>query len=136
MPASSSASASSPQTCRKTSGCAPSSVACPRRTGRRLRKPGAPSGELAFFRGKSNAVLRRARPGHARAVGAAVNRAVRLHAMADDPDATVLARRGERVNRALEAVEHVWLVVGHLYPERLVVLFSRHKHRVLGRLSE
>ena len=59
--------------------------------------------------------------GHARAVGAAVDGAVRLYPMADDPDPAVLAGRGESVDRALEAVEHVRLVTRPLYPKRLVV---------------
>ena len=79
-----------------------------------------------LLRGSSNAVLHRARAGHARAVGAAVDGAVCLHAVADDPDAAVLASRGERVDRTLEAVEYVRLVVGQRYPERLVVLIATH----------
>jgi hypothetical protein len=37
-----------------------------------------------------------------------------------DLDAAVLAAGDERVDRALEAVEHVGLVFGPLRPERLV----------------
>jgi hypothetical protein len=44
-------------------------------------------------------------PGHARAVGAAVEMPIRLHAVAYDPDATVLAHWGEGVYGALEVVE-------------------------------
>ena len=44
-------------------------------------------------------------PGHARAVGAAVESAVRLHAMADHLHTPVLACRSECVDGALEAVE-------------------------------
>jgi hypothetical protein len=53
-------------------------------------------------------------------VGAAVKGAVRLYTVAYDLDTAVLAGRGERVDRALEAVEHVRLVAGRLYSERLV----------------
>src|SRR5215217_4547100 len=98
MPAGSSASALSPPTCQRTSGYAPSSGAWPRRTGR-LLKLGCPGqSATVLFRGRSNAVLGRARPGHARAVGAAVNGAAHLHAVTYDPDAAVLASRGERVD--------------------------------------
>ncbi len=58
--------------------------------------------------------------GHAGAVGAAVQGTVRLHTVADDPDATVLAGRGERMDRALEAVKRARLVSGYLYLKRLV----------------
>src|SRR3954451_9532162 len=44
-----------------------------------------------------------------RAVGAAVDGPARLDAVADHPAAAVGADRGERVDRALEAVEHVRL---------------------------
>ena len=46
-------------------------------------------------------------PGHARAVGAAVERAADLDAVAYHLDAAVLADGRERVDRALEAVERV-----------------------------
>ena len=63
---------------------------------------------------------------HPGAVGAAVNGAIRLYTVTDDLDAAVLARWGERMDRALEAVEHVWLIAGHFYPKRLVVLVAAH----------
>ncbi len=66
----------------------------------------------------SGPVLYLGSTGHAGAVGAAVQRTVRLHTVTDNPDATVLAIRGERVDRALEAIKHVWLISGHLRLER------------------
>jgi hypothetical protein len=57
--------------------------------------------------------------GHAGAVGAAVQGTVRLHTVADDPDAAVLAGRGECMDRTLEAVKRARLVSKYLYPERL-----------------
>jgi hypothetical protein len=54
-------------------------------------------------------------PGHARAVGAAVEMPIRLHAVAYDPDATVLAHWGEGVYGALEAVEGVRVASWHTY---------------------
>src|SRR5215217_3243118 len=83
-----------------------------------------PAGLLALVSG--DAVLHFSRSGHAGTVGAAEDGTVRLHAVADDPDAAVLAGRGERVDRALEAVEHVRLVVGQGYPKRLVVFVAAH----------
>src|SRR5262249_45221205 len=47
---------------------------------------------------------------------------LRLHAVADDPAAAVVAARGEGVDRALEAVERVGGAVDHL--ERLVVVVA------------
>ena len=60
--------------------------------------------------------------GHARAVGAAVEVAVRLDAVADHPHPAVLARRGEGVDGALEAVEGARLASGQGYLEGLVVM--------------
>lgn len=48
--------------------------------------------------------------GHTGTVGAAVDGAVGLNAVADNPATAVLAGRGKRVDGAFEAVEHVWLV--------------------------
>ena len=60
------------------------------------------------------------RPG---AVGAAVEVAVHLDSVADDPAATVQAHRGDPVDGTLEAVEHMPLTGGdHL--ERLVVFVA------------
>jgi hypothetical protein len=67
-------------------------------------------------------------PSHARAVGAAVEVTVRFHAVADDPDAAVLARWGEGVDRALEAVEGTRLATGHSHLERLGVPYTGNKH--------
>ena len=53
-------------------------------------------------------------------MGAAVAGAIGLHAVTDDPDAAVLAVRGEGVDRALETIEHVRLISGHLHPGRFV----------------
>lgn len=64
------------------------------------------------------------RASHPGAMGAAVNRAIRLHPVADDLDAAVLARWGEGVDGALEAVEHVRLVARHAQLKRLVVLVA------------
>ena len=46
--------------------------------------------------------------------------------MTDDSGPAVLAGRGESVDRALKAVEHVRLVTRPLYPKRLVVLVAAH----------
>jgi hypothetical protein len=67
-------------------------------------------------------------PGHARAVGAAVEAAVRLHAVTDHLDAAVLAGRSEGVDGALEAVEGTRVATGHSYLERLGVLYIGNKH--------
>ncbi len=72
----------------------------------------------------SGAVLRFGRAGHTGAVGAAVERAVHLDTVADDLYAAVLAGWGERVNRALEAVERTWLLTGHGDLEGFVVLVT------------
>jgi hypothetical protein len=45
--------------------------------------------------------------GHARAVSAAEEASIRLHAVADDLDTAVLASWGEGMDRALEAIEGV-----------------------------
>jgi hypothetical protein len=60
------------------------------------------------------------------AVGAAEDPAVRLDAVADDLATAVAARRRERVDRALEAVEGVRGTVGGGHLKRLVVLVSAH----------
>jgi hypothetical protein len=57
-------------------------------------------------------------------MGAAEKATVSLHAVADNLDATVLAGRGEGVDRALEAVEGARVATGHTYLEGLVVLIS------------
>ena len=59
---------------------------------------------------------------HARAVGAAVKRAVSLDAVSDHLDVAVLADGCERVDRALEAVEGVRVSTGHAYLKSLIVL--------------
>jgi hypothetical protein len=64
------------------------------------------------------------RPGHARAVSAAVEVTIRLHAVADDLHAAVLADGGEGVDRALEAVEGARTFPGHIYLEGLVVIVA------------
>src|SRR5918994_1535746 len=71
-------------------------------TPRTLRRSGAPLG----------AVLKLHDAGLARAMGAAVHRPVRLHAMADHLAPAVRALRGHGVNRALERI--VVLVTAHL----------------------
>src|SRR5215210_2917599 len=63
-------------------------------------------------------------PCHARAVGAAVKRAVRLDAVPDHLDIAVLASWGERVDRTLEAVEGVRVPTGHGDGDRLVVVIA------------
>jgi hypothetical protein len=72
-------------------------------------------------------------PGHTGAVGAAVDGAVGLNAVADNPATAMLASRGECMNCTLEAVEHVWLVPWHGHLEGLVVLIST--HLTLGHLN-
>src|SRR5688572_30047176 len=67
-------------------------------------------------------------PAHARllrAVGAAEDAPVGLDAVANHPATAVLARRGETVDRALEAVERVGRA-GHRDVEGLVVFVSAH----------
>jgi hypothetical protein len=61
---------------------------------------------------------------HARAVGAAVKRAVRLDAVPDHLDAAILAVGREGMYRALEAVESVRVSSGHTYLKGLIVLIS------------
>jgi len=73
-------------------------------------------------------------------VGAAVQGTVRLYTVADDPDAAVLAGWGERVDRALEAVEHVRLVARYLHSKSLIILVTanltlRHLHHPLPALT-
>jgi hypothetical protein len=70
------------------------------------------------------AVLDPGSSSHTRAVRAAVEGAVRLHPVSNDPDAAELASRGERVYCTLEAVKHVRLIAGVLYSEGLVVLVA------------
>src|ERR687898_2716223 len=84
-------------------------------TPRTLRRSGAPLG----------AVLKLHDAGLARAMGAAVHRPVRLHAMADHLAPAVRALRGHGVNRALERIEHVRLAADPDL-ERLVVLVTAH----------
>src|SRR6185436_328968 len=67
-----------------------------------------------------------AEPGDAGLTGAAhaaVERAAGLHAVPDDPAIAMLARRSEKVDRALEAVEGVALPVQD-HVEGLVVLVA------------
>src|SRR5215217_3749248 len=64
---------------------------------------------------------------HARAVGAAVKRVVRLDAVSDHLDIAVLAGWGERVDRTLEAVEGVRVPTGHRDGDRLRVQHDTHK---------
>jgi hypothetical protein len=61
------------------------------------------------------------RAGHARAVGAAVEVAVRLYAVAYDLHAAVLAGGSQGVNSTLEAVEGMRALAGHTYLESLGV---------------
>ena len=61
---------------------------------------------------------------HARAVGAAIERAVRLDAVPDHLDAAILADRGERVDRTLETVEGVRVPAGHAYLKSFIVVIS------------
>src|SRR5688572_6869717 len=60
----------------------------------------------------------------ARAVRAAVDRAVGLHAVADDGDAAACAFRRQRAYRALETVEDMSVAVREQHRERLVVLVA------------
>jgi hypothetical protein len=61
---------------------------------------------------------------HARAVGAAIERAVRLDAVPDHLDAAILAVGREGMYRAFEAVESVRVSTGHTYLKGLVILIS------------
>ena len=63
-------------------------------------------------------------PGHARAVGAAVEVPIRLDAVADDLHPAVLTHRGQGVYGALEAVEGVLVPPRHTDIESLIVLIS------------
>jgi hypothetical protein len=54
---------------------------------------------------------------------AAKERAVVFESVTDDADATVLAQRSQRVDRALEAVEGMGLAV-HAHLESLVVVVA------------
>src|SRR5215204_4405274 len=88
-------------------------------------------------RASSHPVRNAFRACHARAVGAAVEGAVRLDAVPDHPDVAVLADRGERVDRTLEAVEGVGVSSGHTYLKGLIVLISTdlalgHSHLLSG----
>jgi hypothetical protein len=65
-----------------------------------------------------------AHPFHAGAVAAAKEAPVCLHAVADDPDAAVLAGRGESVDCTLETIEGVRVATSHSHLEALVVLIS------------
>jgi hypothetical protein len=69
-----------------------------------------------------------ARPGHARVMGATVEGTVRFYVLADNPAAAMLASRGECVDRALKAVEHVLPVAGHGYLKRLRVFNNTRLH--------
>src|SRR5215213_6902344 len=76
-------------------------------------------------------------PCHARAVSAAVKRAVRLDAVPDHLDIAILAVGREGMNRALEAVESVRVPTGHTYLKGLIVLISTdlaygHSHLLSG----
>ena len=64
------------------------------------------------------------RTGHTGAVSAAVEGAIRLYAVSDNPDPAVFAGRSECVDGTLEAVENVGLVTRPLYPEGLIVLVT------------
>src|SRR5215216_3471218 len=63
-------------------------------------------------------------PCHARAVSAAVKRAVRLDAVPDHLDAAILAIGREGMYRALEAIESVRVSTGHTYLKGLVVVIA------------
>ena len=76
----------------------------------------------------SDAVGEPGSSGHARAVGAAVEAAVRLDAVADHLASAVLAGRGERVDRALEAIECMRVAAGHPNLEGFVVPYTSYKH--------
>ena len=67
------------------------------------------------------------RASHASAVGAAVEVAVRLDAVSDHPDPAILTRRGEGVDRTLEAVEGVRVATCYRDGERLVVPYTTHR---------
>ncbi len=66
-------------------------------------------------------------PGHARAVGAAVEVAVRLDAVADHLHPAEFANGGEGVDGALKAVEGTRLAAGHGHLERLGVPYTGNK---------
>src|SRR5215210_5577131 len=57
-------------------------------------------------------------------MSAAVERAVCLDAVPNHPDPAILADRGERVDRTLEAVEGVRVPTGHRDGDRLVVIVA------------
>ncbi len=57
-------------------------------------------------------------------MGATVEIAIRLYAVPDDPHATVLARWGQGMNRALEAVKSTRIFARETYLEGLVVVVA------------
>jgi hypothetical protein len=59
------------------------------------------------------------RAGHARTVGAAIERTFRLDAVADHFHAAIFTGGREGVNRTLETVESVRSLAGHAYLEAL-----------------
>src|SRR5574338_899686 len=71
----------------------------------------------------SHTVLHRLDPRLFRAVRAAEEPPVRLHAVADDAAPAVCARRRQHLNRTLERVERMY-AVAHRDRERLVVIVA------------
>ena len=72
----------------------------------------------------SDAVRHPTCPGHAGAVGAAVEMTVGLYAVADDLNAAVFADGCKGVYGALEAIERVRGAIGHSHLKALVILIS------------
>src|SRR5215210_3836008 len=71
----------------------------------------------------------------ARAVGAAIKRVVRFDAVPDHLNITVLADRGECVDRTLEAVEGMRVPTGDHDGDRLGVPYTTHKRAHFHRRS-
>jgi hypothetical protein len=54
----------------------------------------------------------------------AIEAAISFHAMTDHLDTTVFTRRGEGMDRTLEAIEGVRVPIGRTHLESLIVLIS------------